>query len=391
MTSLTVIEDANEWILRCPFQFEPHRLKTNGFSPGSGEFSRYVLQRSKPGHSMNREEGIRRVHGGPSHVVILGAGASIATTLRNPEESGRRLPSMDNFIQVVGLEDLIEEANLGGEMNFEELYSTLHEQNPESELLKRIETRVRGYFEEMSLPEEPTIYDYLVLALRPKDLIATFNWDPFLYQAWCRNHETGESPRLAFLHGNVAIGYSVEDERSGPAGYYSRETGHQYKPTKLLYPVTEKNYNESSFISRQWDRLTRCLDHCKRVTIFGYGAPDTDVEAVSLMKDAWGEKYERNMEQFEIIDIRPEKEITDQWSRFIHSHHYDYWNSYFDSILAKHPRRTGERFMTQFLPTTPDEAFQEPNPVPQDISSLRDLQVWHSPLIEAEERYYSST
>jgi hypothetical protein len=340
---------------------------------------------------MDRAEGIQRVNEGPMHVVILGAGASIATTLRNREPSGRELPSMDNLVEVVGLKELVADLDIPERSNFEEIYSTLHKRDSEAESLKRIEARIRDYFTKMSLPEAPTIYDYLVLALRPKDLIATFNWDPLLYQAWCRNRDVGDPPRLAFLHGNVAIGYSTEDEQAGPSGYYSNETGNRFKPTKLLYPVTEKNYTDSSFISRQWKRLTRALEHCKRVTIFGYGAPDTDVEAISLMKDSWGKKHDRNMEQFEVIDIRPEDEVTADWDRFIHSHHYDYWKSYFSSILAKYPRRTGERFMTQFLPMTPGEAFQEPNPVPQDVDTLKDLQDWHSDLIEAERDFHSST
>jgi hypothetical protein len=53
------------------------------------------------------------------------------------------------------------------------------------------------------LPNEPTIYDHLVLSLRPKDLIATFNWDPFLYQAFVRNGHVGDMPYLAFLHGTM--------------------------------------------------------------------------------------------------------------------------------------------------------------------------------------------
>ena len=39
------------------------------------------------------------------------------------------------------------------------------------------------YFSSLALPEHPSIYDYLVLGLRPKDVIATFNWDPFLMLA----------------------------------------------------------------------------------------------------------------------------------------------------------------------------------------------------------------
>lgn len=71
----------------------------------------------------------------------------------------------------------------------------------------------------MKLPSEPTTYDYLVLSLRSKDLLAKFNWDTFLYQAWVRNSKfTKDLPYLSFLHRNVAIGNSKEDNRCGPIG-----------------------------------------------------------------------------------------------------------------------------------------------------------------------------
>jgi hypothetical protein len=72
---------------------------------------------------LSREEGIKQVYGGGGHVVILGAGASIASTFRNSEMNGKKLPSMDNFIDVVGLTDLIEKLpdNLKAK-NFETLY-----------------------------------------------------------------------------------------------------------------------------------------------------------------------------------------------------------------------------------------------------------------------------
>jgi len=40
--------------------------------------------------------------------------------------------------------------------------------------------------------------------------------------------------------------------------------------------------------------------------------------------------------------------------------------------------------MHQFLPGTPDEAFQEANPLPQEFATLEDMWEWHRPLIEAE-------
>ncbi|MBE0418034.1 MAG: hypothetical protein IBX63_09745 [Coriobacteriia bacterium] len=320
------------------------------------------------------------MYDGPSHVVILGAGASIASTLRNPDPSGKALPSMLNFVDVVGLGDLLDP-----EENFESAYSRLHTQDPTSSTVLEAERRVADYFSGMTLPETPTLYDYLMLALRPKDLVATFNWDPFLYQAFCRNSKAGGMPHLSFLHGSVAIGYSERAHKAGPAGWYvDRACTDEYVPSRLLYPVAQKNYNSDEFIAHEWARLQGWLERSRRVTVFGYSAPETDVEAVDLMSGGWGDPTDRNLEQFEIVDVQPEEAVTARWRRFIHTHHYDYCTDYFESSLGQFPRRTGERFMHQFLPTTPEEAVQEPNPVPRDFATLHDLWDWHRPLIERE-------
>lgn len=330
---------------------------------------------------------INTVMGGGGHVVILGAGASIASTFRNPEMNSKKLPSMDNFIDIVGLSDIIKKIpkHLLAK-NFEELYSNLHNDNPNSDEILEIQSRVYDYFEDMKLPDEPTIYDYLVLSLRPKDLIATFNWDPFLYQAFARNNHIGDLPYMAFLHGTVALGYSTDDKRSGPAGYYSKESKNYYEPTKLLFPIGQKNYYENEFIKNEWDNLKYWLnsDSTKRVTIFGYGAPQSDIEAVSILNDAWGTKNKRNMEQFEIIDIRKEDIVRESWDNFIHSHHYDYSTDYFQSSLAYNPRRTSESYFQHYSPRSPSAAFSESNPVPKDFKTLNELWDWHKPLIEAE-------
>lgn len=337
---------------------------------------------------LTKEDRIKKVMGGGGHVVILGAGASIASTIRNPELAGKRLPSMDNFIDVVGLQDIVDSlpSNLIAK-NFEDLYTNLHNHNSNSKEIIEIEKRVYDYFKDMKLPDEPTIYDYLVLSLRPKDLIATFNWDPFLYQAWSRNrHLTEESPYLSFLHGNVSIGFNKDDKRSGPAGWYSKETKNFIEPSKLLFPIEKKNYAADEFIVTEWERLKYWLNHesTKRVTVFGYGAPKSDYEAVRILNEAWGSRDERNMEQFEIIDIRKESTVRESWDNFIHSHHYDYADNYFDSILALNPRRTSESYFQHYLPMTPDEAFSESNPVPNNFKTMEELWDWHKPLLEAE-------
>ena len=55
---------------------------------------------------MNKDEGIQTVFGGPSHVDILGAGASIASTIHNPEPNEKKLPSMDNFVEHAPTKDI---------------------------------------------------------------------------------------------------------------------------------------------------------------------------------------------------------------------------------------------------------------------------------------------
>jgi hypothetical protein len=338
---------------------------------------------------MTKEEGIKQVYNGGRHIVILGAGASIASSLRNPEKNEKKLPSMNNFIKIVGLQDIVDKVpdNLKA-TNFEELYSNLHNDDPNSEFIKEIEKRVFNYFNSMRLPDEPTIYDYLVLSLRTKDAIATFNWDPFLHQAWCRCRKyTTDLPHIFFLHGNVSIGWDSIGKRYGTAGMFNPENRQEFVASKLLYPISHKNYQQDEFIKTQWTCLQEYLSPKQRAfrsTIFGFGAPVTDVEAVTLLNDAWGTGNDRVMEQFEIIDISPEDELRDKWDKFIYGTHYDIEESYFNSSLAWNPRRTIEAYFSAYQPITPSEMFRESNPIPQDLKTLDELWEWHKPLIEAE-------
>ena len=326
-----------------------------------------------------------------AHVVILGAGASIASNLRDSEIHGLQLPSMNNLPDVVGLNGIL--SKFPQELvcdNFEATYSNIAEYDPKNPNLKVMNDLIYSYFSAMQLPNKPTIYDYLVMSLREKDVIATFNWDPFLYQAWWRNYHHGSSPQLIFLHGNVAIGYNEEHNMFGWAGSTSKRTGNYYEPTQLLFPVKHKNYHQDSFIKKQWeilkDRLDKSTCNTHRVTIFGYSAPVSDVEALSMMKEAWGDIGDRYLEQFEIIDVRREEEVRKSWAEFIHTHHNDYTTNFFESSLARYPRRTDEAFFCQYLPNTPEEAFVEPNPVPTHFQTFEELWGWFQPLIDKEKK-----
>lgn len=324
---------------------------------------------------------------GGMHLVILGAGASIASSYRNPEANGLKLPSMNDLPKVIDMSDIL--SQLPHEIlcdNFEELYGNIYEWDPNSKYLREINDRIYAYFSSLELPQEPTIYDYLIMSLRDKDVIATFNWDPFLFQAWWRNYLHGSSPGLLFLHGNVAIGYNDEIKGIGWAGSIGNRTHKYFEPTKLMFPVRHKNYASNTYIKDAWSRFEKCLQNAQRVTVFGYSAPKSDVEAISAMQKAWGTPEERNLEQFELIDIRQEDEVRESWDGFIHTHHYDYCTDFFQSSLALYPRRTFEAYMMQCFSSTPEEAFVEAVPIPQnDIHTFDEMWEWYKPLIERED------
>lgn len=338
---------------------------------------------------MTRDEEINNVHGNGTHVVLLGAGATLASTLRNPEKNGKQLPLMRNLVDVVGMNDIVSE--LPGEIqenreDFEKLFSQLGDSKFFHER-QEMEKRVFDYFKELKLPDEPTIYDYLILSLRhEKDVIATFNWDPFLFEAYQRNSEFVDCPGILFLHGCVSLGYDDKTSMSGPAGWNSKETGNYFKPTQLLYPVDKKDYVSDAFVNGQWEQLSLEINKAKRISVFGYSAPKTDIEAIALLQKAWGTVESRSMEQFEIINSQSESSALESWKTFIHSHHYDYSTNYFDSSLALHPRRTVESYRHKILPNSISEFFQRGNPVPQNFNTLEELWEWHLPLIKAERK-----
>lgn len=148
------------------------------------------------------------------HVVIVGAGASRAAC-PDGDANGRRLPLMADLVDLVGLKPLLAKYGIESEeTDFEAVFDGAV-QSGYTELTGELERRVHHYFSQLVLPETATAYDYLLLSLRPKDLIATFNWDPLLAQAFRRHEGKIALPQLAFLHGNVAYGYCAEHRRCG--------------------------------------------------------------------------------------------------------------------------------------------------------------------------------
>jgi len=326
----------------------------------------------------SREQEIADLRMERPHVVILGAGASRATCPQG-DKSGHPLPVMADFARLLDLAPLFDEWGIDPDRNFEDTYSDLYESGAD-EKLQQLNERVETYFGSLELPDQPTVYDYLVLSLRETDLIATFNWDPLLLQAYRRNPRRFGKPKIAFLHGNVLAGYCAADQVMGLAGVPCGSCGAPLVRTPLLYPVRQKNYAKDGSIAIQWELLKQEMSEAFMFTIFGYGGPKTDQEAIDAMSEAWGSPRERMLEETDFITLQSREEVREVWARFIHTHHYDVTADYFESWLAKHPRRTGEAYLAQYI----DAKFVEGNPAPV-TRSFEELWDWYDQLLPAEQ------
>lgn len=315
------------------------------------------------------------------HLVLLGAGASLAS-FPNGDKNGKKLPLMNSLVEKLDLYNHIPDKFESLITDFEKLYSNISNDASLSSVKKTIDKKVYDYFYEMDIPDKPTIYDYLVLSLRKKDLIATFNWDPLLLKTIRRHSKIINLPKVAFLHGNVAVGVCMHCNIKGYS--YNNVCHHCYKPydnMKLLYPVENKNYSADRIINDEWELLKYNFEISLYVTIFGYSAPDSDVDAKKLMLDASMKNRSREFYELEIIDLKSEDEIEETWYDFIHSHHYSAINNFKDSYLWYHPRRSTDAFFDAYLMNSPWDY----NPFPE-FNDIYEMHQWIEPLLKEENK-----
>ena len=329
--------------------------------------------------TVNKERLINDPQRFKPHVVILGAGAS-RQAFPNGDANGNIIPLMNDLVNVIGIEEDFEKYNYKiEESNFELLYSKIQRENPESDLIKIIERKVFKYFDTLELPEVPTLYDYLLVSLRPKDIIATFNWDPFLFDAYNRNLQKIPLPKILHLHGNVRVGYCKNHNFFGKYGELCPECFTPYSQADLLYPVSEKNYS-NEFIEGEWKILESHLQNAFTLTIFGYSSPETDKKAFDLLQKNWKAKSNRELEMVEIIDIKDEDVVINHWKKFIHSHHYHHCSDFQKSRIPKFPRRSCESI---YAPTILGKFAEEFSIYSE--STLGGIYNKLSPMVEAEE------
>jgi hypothetical protein len=321
---------------------------------------------------------------GRPHVVILGAGASIACQPQG-DRHGRALPDMFGLAALPVIRELLDEAGIVDvNIGFEAAYSQIRATASLEEVADRIDTAVREYFREVEISDEPTIYDHLLLGLRGKDMVATFNWDPLIVQSEMRLRLAGvdDLPTVVFLHGNVAIGVCLDHAVAGLLPGVCHECRAPLEPAPLLYPVTDKNYEDNEFIKYAWDGLRWGLKNAVVVTIFGYRAPESDRAAIREFKRAYGTAEQRQFEQYELIG-RPGCDLDalrQRWDAFVHTHHYNAIDDFYDSWIAQHPRRSAEAWYKQYI----EANFIDDNPIPRTLD-LEETIKWFAELISYED------
>lgn len=295
------------------------------------------------------------------HVVIVGAGASIAAC--KVDKNGREVPLLKNIHNVLGLTDELKKYGFTDEemSDFELLYSSIYDRKEYTSLTRYLEEEVRKYFKQLQIPDKPTYYDYLILSLTEKDAIISFNWDPFLMQAYRRNLSVGNLPVLIFPHGNVGVGICDDCHTIGYADTLCTNCFREYDDMPLLFPVGQKNYNNNSVIKYQWLQAQDYLSRAMGITVYGYGVPETDKEAYQLMKVAYQKSRCKDIAPFTIINLTSEKEIQmKKWEELLDKDMTLFCDSFeqtllwrnprvsietlFDAILQQHPRETEKSF-----------------------------------------------
>ena len=304
------------------------------------------------------------------HVVILGAGASYAATPEG-EMNGLKLPLMKQLPEALELRDLLEPKEFAEAVeDFEKFFDSLVMEK-RTELCTRIEDRVISYFDSVHISDKVTMYDRIVLALRRKDVIATFNWDPLLPYAYRRNGHLKMLPAILFLHGNTRLGYCQKDKRLGWNDDRCDVCSNALDPVKLLYPVTKKDYSSDPMIAEQWNHLDWFLTNAYFVTIVGYSAPKTDTDARTRIADKLLSNALKGLLQIEIVDPNADRLIETNFKELIKGTHYGSCFPPENSWLFRHPRMTCEALFQATMMMKPIQPYGQPS-----TENLSELQEW---------------
>ena len=99
------------------------------------------------------------------------------------------------------------------------------------------------------------------------------------------------------------------------------------------------------------------------MTVYGYGAPVTDVEAIELMENAYSLSKIKDIAPFTVINLsQNEKEQKERWADFYDAKMIMYCNSLKETMLWDNPRVSLETLFDAILqqqPRTVTKSFEE--------------------------------
>ena len=276
---------------------------------------------------------------GFKHLVILGAGSTIAT-IPQGDKKGEKSYTLANLLSDPSLMPFVQKVH---DKNYrtddvEELCNQLYKND--INLYNEFETLIRKKYGSLELPMRFTILDRLVLSLTPNDAIVSFNWDDLIIQAYQRmSYFVPDKmlPILAFPHGNAQAAYSKTH-------YTSRRVitnDRNWLDSPLNMPVDEVDYKSNLFIKSQWHILEFYIRNAKMITFFGYRGPKSDEQDLQHLDEIFVKN--KICDKIEIIDkdLHEAQIVAKNLVRFKMQENWvytcpDFWHS----SIAKYPRRT---------------------------------------------------
>ena len=85
-------------------------------------------------------------------------------------KNGKEVPLLKDIHKILGLTSELKKYNFSDEQmeNFEKLFSDINGKSEYRDLQEKLEYEVCDYFSKLQIPDEPTLYDYLILSLTCK-------------------------------------------------------------------------------------------------------------------------------------------------------------------------------------------------------------------------------
>jgi hypothetical protein len=277
---------------------------------------------------------------GFKHLVILGAGSTIAT-IPPPrgDKNGMCAYTLNNFLSDPFFADFLSTLDrIYRNLNVEELCEKMYSED--EVLYHKFEALIRKKYSLLELPDSFSILERLIMSLNADDAILSFNWDDLIIQAYNRAQEYIPSvllPKIGFPHGNAQACYN-----KNRYGSKRNPNNQNLFDSPLNMPINELTYKDDLFIKSQWKLLDFYIRNCQMITFFGYRGPVSDKDDLNHMVDIL--KKNQICGKIEIIDKTKEEafEVAKNLQSLVRitESKADCCGDFYESRIAQYPRRT---------------------------------------------------